>query len=46
MTAGEEEGPVEFDAVVEVRPVVRIIGYDAMRVTIPSPMATDDEVDQ
>ena len=46
VTAGEEEGPVEFDAVVEVRPSVRITGYGALRVTIPSPLATDDDVDQ
>ena len=45
VTKGEEAGPVEFDAVVEVRPQIRISGYDAMRVTIPSPNATDDEVD-
>jgi len=46
VTKGEEAGPVEFDAVVEVRPQIRISGYDAMRVTIPSPNATDDEVDE
>jgi trigger factor len=46
VTRGEETGPVEFDAVVEVRPQVRVTGYDALRVTIPSPLATDDEVDQ
>ncbi|HEV3213277.1 MAG TPA: trigger factor [Acidimicrobiales bacterium] len=46
VTRGEEEGPVEFDAVVEIRPQVHVTGYDALRVTIPSPIATDDEVDQ
>jgi trigger factor len=46
VTKGEEEGPVEFDAVVEVRPQIRVSGYDALRVTIPSPLATDDELDQ
>jgi len=46
VTKGEEAGPVEFDAVVEVRPQVHVTGYDALRVTIPSPIATDDEVDQ
>ena len=45
VTRGEEEGPVEFDAVVEVRPQVHVTGYDALRVTIPSPLATDDELD-
>ena len=46
VTKGEEDGPVEFDAVVEVRPQVHVTGYDALRVTIPSPIATDDEVDR
>src|SRR3954451_19479669 len=30
ITAGEEEGDVEFDAVVEVRPVVKLTGYDEL----------------
>ncbi|HUD70168.1 MAG TPA: trigger factor [Acidimicrobiales bacterium] len=46
VTNGDEEGPVEFDAVVEVRPLVQVAGYDKLRVTIPSPMVTDDEVDE
>lgn len=45
VTKGEEDGPVEFDAVVEVRPQVHVTGYEALRVTIPSPIATDTEVD-
>jgi trigger factor len=45
VTTGEEDGPVEFDAVVEVRPQVHVSGYDALRVTIPSPIATDTELD-
>lgn len=46
ITSGEEAGPVGFDAIVEVRPAVHLTGYDALRVTIPSPVATDDELDQ
>jgi trigger factor len=46
VTNGDEEGPVEFDAIVEVRPVIQVAGYDKLRVTIPSPMVTDDEVDE
>jgi trigger factor len=46
VTSGDEEGPVEFDAIVEIRPVVMVAGYDKLRVTIPSPMVTDDEVDE
>lgn len=45
ITAGQEEGPVAFDAVVEIRPVVTVGGYDHLRVTIDSPEPTDDEID-
>jgi trigger factor len=45
ITAGEEDGDVEFDAVVEVRPEVTIEGYDALQVEIPSPEITDEMVD-
>ncbi len=44
ITAGEEEGPLQFDAVVEVRPRVSIIGYQGLQVTLPQPYATDEEV--
>jgi trigger factor len=40
------EGPVAFDAVVEVRPQVAIPGYGGLKVTVASPDATDDEVDR
>ncbi len=45
ITAGEEEGPITFDAVVEVRPVISVAGYDGLRVTMPSPVPSDDEID-
>jgi trigger factor len=45
VTAGEEEGAVSFDAVVEVRPTVGIPGYGGLQVTVPSPVVTDAEVD-
>jgi len=45
ITAGEEEGDVEFDAVAEVRPVVELEGYDALTVEIPSPAVPDEAVD-
>jgi trigger factor len=45
ITAGEEDGDVEFDAVVEVRPEVTVEGYDALRVEIPSPEVADETVD-
>jgi len=44
ITAGEEEGDVEFDAVVEVRPVVTVEGHDALRIEIERPEVTDDAV--
>ncbi|HEX5588185.1 MAG TPA: trigger factor [Acidimicrobiia bacterium] len=45
ITAGEDDGDVEFDAVVEVRPEVTLEGYDALTVEIPSPTVPDDAVD-
>ena len=45
ITSGEEEGPVAFDAVVEVRPVVQVPGYGGLRVEVPRPEVTDEEVD-
>lgn len=44
ITAGGESGPLAFDAVVEVRPTVAIPGYNGLRVTVPSPVVRDDEV--
>jgi trigger factor len=45
ITAGEDDGPVTFDAVVEVRPEVQVAGYDGLRVAISRPEVTDEEVD-
>jgi trigger factor len=44
ITAGEEEGILVFEADVEVRPEVSLSGHNDLRVTIPSPVVTDDEV--
>jgi len=46
ITGGRESGPLAFDAVVEVRPQVSIAGYQGLRVTIPSPDVSDEEVDR
>ena len=46
ITKGEEEGPVEFEAVVEVRPEITIAGYKGLRVEIESPVVTDEHVEQ
>ncbi|HEY4409053.1 MAG TPA: trigger factor [Acidimicrobiia bacterium] len=45
ITAGQEEGDVEFDAVVEVRPQVEIQGYDSLQITIEDPSVLDPEID-
>jgi trigger factor len=49
ITAGEEDGDVEFDAVVEVRPVVKLTGYDELQVELdykaPDEEALDAQVD-
>jgi trigger factor len=44
VTGGQESGPVEFEAVVEVRPVVTVAGYDGIKVTMPSPEPSDEEI--
>jgi trigger factor len=44
ITEGEQDGPVAFDAVVEVRPTITVGGYDSLRVTVPSPNPTDEEI--
>jgi trigger factor len=44
ITAGEESGVLSFEAEVQVRPVISIRGQHDLRVTIPSPVVTDEEV--
>jgi len=46
ITAGQDEGVVAFDAVVEIRPVIEVAGYDGLRVKIPSPVPSDEEIDE
>jgi trigger factor len=45
VTGGADEGPVEFDATCEVRPEVTVGGYNGIRVELPVPHATDDDVE-
>ena len=45
ITSGQEDGPVAFDAVVEVRPRIEVPGYGGLRVEVPRPSATDEEID-
>jgi trigger factor len=47
ITSGEEgEGPLAFDAVVEVRPEVQVPGYGGLRVEIDRPEVADSDVDE
>lgn len=45
ITSGQEDGDVEFDAVVEVRPQPEIDGYAGLQITMPDPAVSDDEVE-
>ena len=45
ITSGDDSGPVSFDAVVTVRPVVAIPGYQGLVVTLPDLDVTDEEID-
>jgi trigger factor len=44
LTAGQDGGAVAFDAVVEVRPQITLVGYQGLRVEVPSPEVTDEDV--
>jgi trigger factor len=44
ITGGEDSGAVSFDAVVQVRPIVAIPGYDGLQVTLPGLAVSDEEV--
>lgn len=46
ITAGQDDGDVAFTAVVEVRPQVRLTGYDALRVELPYQAVDDEAVDR
>jgi trigger factor len=46
ITAGQDEGPVAFDATLEVRPQVSVPGYGGLRVELHAPAATDEEIDE
>ncbi len=44
ITGGEDGGAVSFDAVVQVRPLVAIPGYDGLQVTLPGLTVSEDDV--
>lgn len=45
ITAGEESGPVTFEATVEVRPTIDLQGYGGLQVVVPRMEVTDDDVE-
>ena len=45
ITAGEESGPIAFDAVVEVMPQINVAGYQNLQVTLPGLSPSDEEVE-
>ncbi|MCZ7631793.1 MAG: trigger factor [Microthrixaceae bacterium] len=45
VTEGEESGDITFEATVEIRPTVVIEGYTGLRIEVPSPEVSDDEID-
>ena len=46
ITGGEEDGPVSFDATCEVRPEITVPGYGGLRVELPNPTPSDEDIDQ
>lgn len=44
ITSGQEDGAIEFDAVVEIRPEVMVGGYQNLRVAVDAPVPTDEEI--
>jgi trigger factor len=46
ITGGVENGPVEFEAVCQVRPVITVPGYGGLRVELPNPIPSEEEIDE
>src|SRR5579863_9995916 len=46
ITAGQDEGDLRFDAVVEIRPIVQVPGYGGLQVTVDRTEATDEEIER
>ncbi|MCY3851042.1 MAG: trigger factor [Acidimicrobiaceae bacterium] len=42
---GRQEGAVVFDATVEIRPVIEVAGYNGLRIEVPDPEPSDDDID-
>jgi len=46
ITAGEESGPITFEATVEVRPAIEIEGYGGLTVVVPRMEVTVDDIER
>ncbi|MEQ1873418.1 MAG: trigger factor [Ilumatobacteraceae bacterium] len=46
ITGGAESGPVSFDALCEIRPIVTVPGYRGLRVELTNPSASEAEIDE
>ncbi len=46
LKAGEDAGPVAFEALVEVRPTIQVPGYTGLVVTVPRTEVSDEEVEE
>lgn len=46
ITGGQDDGPVTFDAVVEIRPSVAVEGYQSLEIEIPKVGVDDDDVEE
>lgn len=46
ITEGMEDGPVTFDAVVEVRPKIDVADYNGLEVEIPAIDVAEDDIDE
>ena len=46
LVSGEESGPVAYEATVQVRPVIQVPGYKGLKVELPNPQLSDDELEE
>jgi trigger factor len=44
ITEGRQAGDLAFDAIVEVRPHLELAGYGGLKVTIPNPAVTEEDI--
>jgi trigger factor len=45
LVSGETEGPVRWDATIEIRPEITVAGYAGLRVELPAVEVTDEDID-